>query len=129
MVGTDKGRGWVGKSDLGTDLKGAGYGRFNRNPPHMVFPAAADLKSALPYRAAPLAAVVLLGAGVELHPLDGFARPHERWSTSTECPSLALLPGWPPPTPTPASRRLSVRTLLAKNISQTTPPPSDRESI
>jgi hypothetical protein len=64
MVGTDEGRGWARKLDRGFDLKGAEYGDFNRNPPYMVFPAAADLKSALPYRAAPLAAVVLLAVGV-----------------------------------------------------------------
>jgi hypothetical protein len=49
MVGTDERRGSVGKSYRGSDLKGAGYGRFNRNPPYMVFPAAADLKSVPPY--------------------------------------------------------------------------------
>jgi hypothetical protein len=69
MVGTDERRGWVGKSDRGSDLKGAGYGRFNRNPPYIFLPAAANAKSATPYRAAPFAAAVLLAFGVELQPL------------------------------------------------------------
>jgi hypothetical protein len=70
MVGTDKGRGWVGKLDRGSgsDFKYAGYGRFNRNFPYVVFPGVAYLKSALPDRAAPLAAVVFLVVGVEPHP-------------------------------------------------------------
>jgi hypothetical protein len=58
----------VGKSDRGSDLKGAGYGRFNRNPPYMVFPAAAELESAPPNRVVPLAAVVFLADDVKLHP-------------------------------------------------------------
>ena len=78
MVGTDEGSGWVGNSDRGSDLKGAGYGILSQNHPYMVFPAAADLKSALPSHAAPVAAAILLAIGVELHPLDGFARPLER---------------------------------------------------
>jgi hypothetical protein len=57
MVGTDKKRGWVRKSDRGSDLKGAEYGRFNRNPPYIGFPAAADLISMPLGRAATLAAV------------------------------------------------------------------------
>jgi hypothetical protein len=77
MVGTDEGRGWVGKSNRGSDLKGAGYGLFNRNTPYMIFPAAADLKLAPPYRAAPLAAAVLSDAGVKFHPMDRYALPHE----------------------------------------------------
>jgi hypothetical protein len=58
----------VGKLDRACDLKGAGYGRLNRNPPYIIFPAAAELKSAPPDRAAHLAAAVLLAIGVELHP-------------------------------------------------------------
>jgi hypothetical protein len=69
MVGTNKGRGWVGESDRGSDLKDAGYRSFNQNPSYLVFPAAADLILTPPYRAAPLAAAVLLVSGVELHPL------------------------------------------------------------
>jgi hypothetical protein len=69
MGATDEGRGWVGKSDRGSDLKDAGYGSFDRNPPNMFIPAAADLVSTPRYRAAPLAAAVLLAVGVELHPL------------------------------------------------------------
>jgi hypothetical protein len=36
-------------------------------------------------------------------PMDGCARPRERWSTSSERPSVATLPGCPPPAPIPAS--------------------------
>jgi hypothetical protein len=68
MVGTDEGSGWVGNSDRGSDLKGAGYGIFSETLRTWFFPAAADLESALLNRAAPLDAVVLLVAGVELHP-------------------------------------------------------------
>jgi hypothetical protein len=68
MVSTDEGRGWVGESDRGFDLKGAGNGRSNRNPPYKVFPAAVDLKSALPNHAAPLAAASLPSIVVDLHP-------------------------------------------------------------
>jgi hypothetical protein len=39
-------------------------------------------------------------------------------------PSLALLLGYPPPTPTPASHRGSVRTILAKRTHA--PPPASR---
>jgi hypothetical protein len=63
----------VGILYRGFDLKGAGYGRFNRSPPYMGFQAATDLKSAPPDRAASLVADVLLVAGVEHHPLDGYA--------------------------------------------------------
>jgi hypothetical protein len=87
----------VGESDRGSDLKCAGYGRFNRNPMYMVFPAAAYLKSRLLDRAAPFAAAVLLAAGVELQPPRWvYTRPLERWLTSSERPSLAMLPGCPP---------------------------------
>jgi hypothetical protein len=75
MVRTDKGRIWVGESDWGSDFKGVGYERINRNPPYMVFPAAAGLKSALPDHSVPLAAAILLAVGVEFHPLDGSTRP------------------------------------------------------
>jgi hypothetical protein len=68
IVGTDERRGWVEKLDRGTDLNGAGYGRFIRNPPHKGFLAAADLKSAPLDHVAPLAAAVILAAFVELHP-------------------------------------------------------------
>jgi hypothetical protein len=68
MVGTDERRGWVRKTNRGSNLKGAGYGRFNRSPPYMSIPAAADQESATPDRAAPLASAVLLAIGVELHP-------------------------------------------------------------
>jgi hypothetical protein len=37
MVRTDEGRDWVGKLDWGYDLKGVGYGRFNRNHPYGIF--------------------------------------------------------------------------------------------
>jgi hypothetical protein len=57
----------VGNLDWGSDRKGAGYIRFNQHPPYEVFPAAEDLKLALPYRVAPLATAVLLAVGVELH--------------------------------------------------------------
>jgi hypothetical protein len=73
MVGTDERRGWVGKSNWGSDLKGAGYGCFNRNPPYMFILAGADIKSAPPDHVAPLAAIVLLADDVELRPLDGYA--------------------------------------------------------
>jgi hypothetical protein len=77
MVGADERRGWVRKADRGSDLKGAGYGRFNRNPPYAVFPEAFDLKPAPRDRAAHLAAAVLLPAsGRAPTPLDGYARPH-----------------------------------------------------
>jgi hypothetical protein len=69
MVAADERRGWVGKSNLGFYLEGAGYGRFNRNPPYMVFLAAADITSSPPDRAAPLAAAGLLADGVKLHSL------------------------------------------------------------
>jgi hypothetical protein len=73
MVGTDERVGWVEKSYRGPDLKGAGYGRFSPNPPYMVLPAAADLKSTPSNLAALLTVVVLLSAGVELHPMYGYA--------------------------------------------------------
>jgi hypothetical protein len=95
---------WEGRIWARTS-KGVGYGSFNRNPPYGVFLASADLKSAPPIRAARLAAAVLLDANVEFHPWDGYARSHERWSTSSERPSLALLSGCPPRAPTPASHR------------------------
>jgi hypothetical protein len=38
-------------------------------------------------------------------PLDVYVWPHERWSTSSERPSLAPLSGCPPPSPTHASHR------------------------
>ena len=69
MVGTDEGRGWVGKTYRGFDFKNAGYGSFNRNPPYMGFPAATNLISAPLDRAAPFAALVLLVVDFELHPL------------------------------------------------------------
>jgi hypothetical protein len=69
MADADEERGWVGKSDRGSDLKNVGYGSFNRTPPHMVFPATAVLISAPPDLAAPRAAGVYLAVGVELHPL------------------------------------------------------------
>jgi hypothetical protein len=47
--------------------KGAGYGSFNQNPPYEIFQVAADLTSAPPHRAAPLAAVVFLDVDVEFH--------------------------------------------------------------
>jgi hypothetical protein len=94
----------VRKSHMGSDLTIADMGVLTKTP-ILVFPAAADLVSAPPDRAASLVAAVLLAASVELHPLDGSSRPHERWSTSGESLSLALLPGCPPQTPTPASHR------------------------
>jgi hypothetical protein len=127
MVGTDEGKGWVGKSDRGSDLKNAGYGNFNQNPTYMVFSAAADLIPTPPDRAAPLAAAVFLVANVELHPLG--------WVCST---SSALVDVERAPFPSGASRlstvsfntlKRSVRTLLAKNISQAPPPPPYRERI
>jgi hypothetical protein len=48
-----------------------------------------------------MSAVVILAATVEVHPLDAFARPHEKWSTSSERPSFRLSS----PTPTHASHR------------------------
>jgi hypothetical protein len=78
MVGTAEGRGWVGKSDRGSDIKGPGCGRFNRNPPYMTFPAAADLESASLNYAAPLAATFHLAVSVEFHPMDVSARTQER---------------------------------------------------
>jgi hypothetical protein len=105
MVSTDDGRGCVGKADRGSGLKSTGYGRFNQNLHYMVVPAAVDHISAPPNRAAPLVVVLLLVASVDLHPLDGSPRPQKRWSTSIERPSLAMLPGSPPPTLTPASQR------------------------
>jgi hypothetical protein len=36
IMGTDERRGWVGKFDRGSDLKGAGYKRFRHNPPYKV---------------------------------------------------------------------------------------------
>jgi hypothetical protein len=67
MVGTDTRRGWVGKSDRGSNLKGAGYVCFTR-PLYMFFPAAADLKSVPLDRVVPLAAAVLIAASIELNP-------------------------------------------------------------
>jgi hypothetical protein len=67
MVAADERRDWVGKSNWGSDLKGAGYGHFDQHPPYMFFAAAADLISGPPDRAAPLAAAALLGDGVKLH--------------------------------------------------------------
>jgi hypothetical protein len=64
MVGTNERGDSVGKSNLGSDLKGDGDRRFNQNPPYKVFPAAGDISSGPPYRAAPLAAAVLFVAGV-----------------------------------------------------------------
>jgi hypothetical protein len=61
----------VEKSNRGSDLKDDGYKRFNRNAPYMVFPAAADLISASPHRAAPFTAAVLLAACDDLHPWIG----------------------------------------------------------
>jgi hypothetical protein len=75
MMGIDERRGWVGKSDRGSDPEGAGYGRFDQNPPCMGIPTAADLISAPPYRAASLAVAILFADGVELHP--------PRWVCST----------------------------------------------
>jgi hypothetical protein len=74
--------------------------------PYMALPAAANLKLAPLDRATPLAAAVLL-VGVTLHSLDGHARPHERWSTSNERPSQALLRGYPPPPPNTRIRPLT----------------------
>jgi hypothetical protein len=68
MVGTDEKKSWVVKSDQGCDLKGVGYWRFSQNSPYKVFLAAANLKSAPLDRVAPLAAVVLIIVGIELHP-------------------------------------------------------------
>jgi hypothetical protein len=48
--------------------KGAGYGSFNQNPTYEIFQVAADLISAPPHCAAPLAAVVVLAFDVEFHP-------------------------------------------------------------
>jgi hypothetical protein len=59
------------------------------------------------------------------NPIDRFTRPHERWSTSSECPTLAMLSRCPPLAPTPASHRC---TLLAQKNSQTLPPSPYRES-
>jgi hypothetical protein len=58
----------VGKSDRGSDVKGAGYGRFNDTLCIWFFPAAVDLKSVPLDRAAPFAVAVLLAAFVEVHP-------------------------------------------------------------
>jgi hypothetical protein len=72
MVGTDKRRGWAGKSHLGSGLKGAGYGRFNQSPrPYEVFSGGSQSKicAARPCRSSRRGpAAVLLVAGVELHP-------------------------------------------------------------
>jgi hypothetical protein len=97
----------MGKSNRGSDLTCAGCGRCSQNPRYEVFSAGGDLTSAPPYRAAPIAAVVLLAVGVELHSLllDESPRPQERWSTPRERPSQAPLPGCSPPTPRPASHR------------------------
>jgi hypothetical protein len=62
----------VGKSNRGSDLKGAGYGRrdiLTETLRTKNFPVAADLKLSPPSRAAPLSAGVLLAGNVELHPL------------------------------------------------------------
>jgi hypothetical protein len=59
----------VGKSYHGSDLKGTKDGLVKRNSPFKGFPAAADLNSAPPYRASPLAVHVFLVACVKLHPL------------------------------------------------------------
>jgi hypothetical protein len=44
MVGTDEGRGCVETWVRDLDLRDAGYGRYNRNPMYMFFPAATDLE-------------------------------------------------------------------------------------
>jgi hypothetical protein len=70
-MGTDEGRGWVGKSGRGSDLKDAGYGSFNRNPPQIAISYSGGSQSYISApqdRAAPLAAAVLLVYGVELNP-------------------------------------------------------------
>jgi hypothetical protein len=67
-VPTRREDGWEGRIGAPTS-KGAGYGRFNRNPPYRVFLAVADQISTPPYRAAPLRAVVLVDVDVEFHPL------------------------------------------------------------
>jgi hypothetical protein len=114
MVGTDEGRGWVGKSDRGSDLKDAGYGSFKQNPPYTLIRSATDLILAPPYRAAPLAAAVLLADGVELHPMDRYAGHEERWPTSSERPFVGLLSVCPLPSPTHTSHPCSVPTLRQK---------------
>jgi hypothetical protein len=83
--------------------KGAGYGSFSRNPPYGIFG-----RRPIEYRGRPTVPLLSsrLYASLQLWnstPLDGNARPHERRSTSSERPSMALLPGCPHPTPTPAS--------------------------
>jgi hypothetical protein len=101
MMGTHKGRedGWESYIEAptskmpGTDVVPKTLRTF--------VPTAADLISAPPNRVAPLAAVVLLDACVELHPPG--------WVCST---SIALVDVEREPFPSDASR-LSVRTLLA----------------
>jgi hypothetical protein len=75
MLVTDKGRAWMEKSHLGSDLKDSAYGCSYQDPPYMPFLAAADLISPPPYRATPLATAILLAACVELYP--------PRWVCST----------------------------------------------
>jgi hypothetical protein len=66
MVGTDERRGWVGKSDRGSDLKGAGYGSFSQNLPYMFFPAATDQPLAPLDRAPPPAVAILLATSLHM---------------------------------------------------------------
>jgi hypothetical protein len=63
----------------------------------------APLDRAAPFAAGPrLSSSLLMSSST---PMDGHARSHERWATSNELHSMAPLPGCPPRTPTPASRR------------------------
>jgi hypothetical protein len=130
MVDTDERRGWVGKSDRSSELKVSLYGSVSQNPHWKFFLAAADRKSAPIGSVAPLAVAVLLVGGVEFHPLDGCARPRERWSTSSERPwrcSPAVrrkLQLWHPrPTVDPTVP------FSPNTFSHTQPPPTYREII
>jgi hypothetical protein len=129
MVGTDEERGWVGNSDQDSDLKDAGYGSFNRNPPYMFFPAAADLISAPPYRPAPLVAAVLLVGGVELHPRERVCLTSEALVDveRAACPSATswLLAASSNTRAPPLIRPYHSRQKKFSN----TPPPPYRESI
>jgi hypothetical protein len=106
-------RGGVGRTHGSSRraTKVLGTGIFTKNPPYCLFPAADDPKD-LRRQTVPL---LRLRPSSILRILQSPPQGRHKlteMSASSELHTMVLLPGCPPPSPTPSSHRLSVRTLL-----------------